>query len=147
MPMAVAEDEPAIGPRVRLGVYSFLLALAVTGVAHLELFPFSGFKLFSELKPMVRESWSLRAVDDHGEEIPIRIGDLPLAYRNTSRLLLTFDDLPADTRDEICDAWATPLRDNGVEVTGVRVYMVVDEVKPDDRPARRTVAYECGGRA
>ncbi|MEQ1786418.1 MAG: hypothetical protein ABL966_05150 [Acidimicrobiales bacterium] len=145
--MEPVDDGATVSARTRALVYAFLLTLAVTGVAHLELFPFSGFKLFSERKPSVRESWALRAVDERGEEIPIRIGDLPLAYRNTSRLLLTFDGLSAPARDEICDAWSTPLREDGVEVTGVRVYRVVDEVKPDDRPARRSVAYECGGRA
>jgi hypothetical protein len=145
--MEVAEDQTAVSPRVRVGVYAFLLVFAVTGFATLEVFPFSGFRLFSELRPSERESWQLRAVDANGVETPIRLGELPVAYRNTTTLLLSFDDLTAGERDEVCDAWATPLRETGADVVGVRVYAVVDEVRPDDRPPRRTLAYECGGRA
>jgi hypothetical protein len=145
--MQVADDGPAVSTRVRVGVYAFLLVFAVTGVATLEVFPFSGFRLFSELRPSERESWQLRAVDPTGGETPIRLGELPVAYRNTTTLLLGFDDLTTGERDEVCDAWTTPLREAGAEVVGVRVYSVVDEVRPDDRPPRRTLAYECGGRA
>ena len=143
--MEVAEDESAVGRRVRWGVYAFLLVFAVTGLGTFEVFPFSGFRLFAELRPAERESWQLRAVDASGAEAPIRLGELPVAYRNTTTLLLTFDDLSAAERDEVCDAWATPLREAGADVVGVRVYSVVDEVKPDHRPPRRTLAYECGG--
>jgi hypothetical protein len=142
----VSEDPPQVSRRVRFGVHAFLFAFAVTGVAHLELFPFSGFRLFAELRPSVRESWQLRAVDAAGAETAIRLSELPVGYRNTTTLLLTFDDLTPAERDEVCDAWATPLRDAGADVVGVRVYAVVDEVRPDDRPPRRTLAYECGGR-
>jgi hypothetical protein len=143
--MEVAEDGPAVSQRTRVGVYAFLLVFAVTGIAHLEMFPFSGFRLFAELRPAERESWQLRAVDSTGAETPIRLGELPIAYRNTTILLLDFDDLTSTERDEVCDAWATPLRESGTDVVGVRVYAVVDEVRPDDRPPRRTLAYACGG--
>lgn len=145
--MEVAEDGPAVGRLTRAAVYAFLLVFAVAGFATLEVFPFSGFRLFSELRPSVRESWQLRAVDAAGDETSIHLGELPVAYRNTTTLLLGFDDLTAGERDEVCDAWAMPLREAGTEVVGVRVYAVVDDVRPDDRPPRRTLAYECGGRA
>lgn len=145
--MEAAEDEPTVTTRVRVGVYAFLLAFAVTGFATLEVFPFSGFRLFAELRPSVRESWQLRAVDATGAETPIRLGELPVGYRNTTTLLLTFDELTPGERDEVCDAWAAPLREAGADVVSVRVYAVVDEVRPDDRPPRRTLAYECGGHA
>ncbi len=132
--------------RTRWSVHAFLLVFALTGVAHLEVVPFSGFKLFSELRPAERESWQLRAVDGDGEETPIRLGDLPAAYQYSSRLLWGFDDLSAGERDEICDAWAAPLRDDGADVALVRIYLVVDEVRPDDVPPRRTLQYECGER-
>ncbi len=146
--MQVAE-RPGVSTRTRVAVYAFLLVFAVTGVATLEVFPFSGFRLFSELRSAERESWALRAVvrtaDGAEEELPIRLLDLPLAYRNTTTLLRSFDDLSAATRDEICRAWVTPLRDDGIDVARVRVYRVVDAVRPDDQPARRTLAYECAG--
>ena len=131
--------------RTRRLVHLFLLVFAVTGVAHLELFPFSGFRLFAEVRGDERVSWQLRAVDPDGHEHSIRLGALPLAYRNTSLLLLEFPSLDEAGRDAICDAWAQPRREAGSAVAVVRVYRVVERVRPGSPPPTRTLAYECGG--
>lgn len=131
--------------RTRRLVHLFLLVFAVTGVAHLELFPFSGFRLFAEVRSDERVSWQLRAVDAAGDEHPIRLGALPLAYRNTSLLLLEFPSLDAAERDAICNGWAQPRREAGEAVAAVRVYRVVEGVRPGSPPPTRTLAYECGG--
>ncbi len=136
--------EPQVTRRTRRGVHAFLIVFALTGVFRLELFPFTGFRLFSEIRTDVRESWQLRAVGPAGDETPIRLAELPLAFRNTTRLLLEFEGLSQAARDAVCDAWAQPRRDSGATVTGVRVYAVVESVRPGgDRPRRR-LAYECG---
>lgn len=145
MPMPVADDGPPVGAWTRRMVHLFLLVFAVTGVAHLELFPFSGFRLFSELRPAERQSWELRAVTEAGDEVAIRLADLPIGYRNSTTLLRTFDDLTPAERDAICEAWAEPLRDRGVAVTLVRVYSLLQGVRPDAPPPVRRLAYECGG--
>ena len=134
-------------PRTRRGVHAFLLVFAITGIAHLELYPFSGFRLFSELRGDERRGWQLRAVDDEGEEVGISLGHLPLGYRQTARLIPGMADMSADERDEICNAWADPLRARGVEVVRVRIYRTVVSVRPDAAPPERTLEYECGGRA
>jgi len=138
------DEGPTVSRRTRWLLHAFLLVFAVTGVWHLELYPFSGFRLFSELRSAERESWRLRAVDGDGGERPVRLADLPIGYRNSTLVLRGFDDLPSDERDDVCDAWAQPLRDQGVEVVGVRVYAVVESLRPDGPPRRRTLAYECG---
>ena len=128
-------------------MHVFLLVFALTGVAHLELYPFSGFRLFSELRGEHRTSYQLRAVDDEGDEVGISLGHLPLGYRQTARLIPGMADLSQAERDEICDAWAGPLRERGVDVVGVRIYRVSGSVRPDAPPPKREIAYECGGRA
>jgi hypothetical protein len=142
--MPPADEGPAVSAWTRRLVHLFLLVFAVTGVATLELFPFSGFRLFSELRQAERQSWELRAVHESGDEIPIRLAELPLGFRNSTTLLRGFDDLTAAERDEICDAWAQPLRDRDVPVVVVRIYSVVQSVRPDAPPRTRTLAYECG---
>ena len=137
--------QPEISPRTRHAVHAFLLVFAITGVAHLELFPFSGFRLFSEVRSEARVTWDLRAVDDAGEELEIDIEQLPLGYRQAPRIIATLDDLPKRERDEICDAWATPLRERGVRVVRVRIYRTAASVRPGSPPAERTLQYECGG--
>lgn len=141
-------DEGSIVSRWTRGcVYAFLLVFAVTGLAHLELFPFSAFRLFSEVRHAERQSWQLRAVDANGIEMQIHLSKLPRGIRHTTDLLGDFDDLSAAARDEICDAWTQPMRDDGAEVSVVRVYNVVIHVRPGGPPPRRSMAYECGGRA
>jgi hypothetical protein len=139
-----ATAEVQVSPRLRRTVHWFLLVFAITGVAHLELWPFTGFRLFSELRTAEREGWRLVAVDDAGEEHPIRLGELPVAYRNTARLVDGFDRRTAAERDAVCDAWAEAVRQEGGEVDHVRIYAVVASVRPDGPPPTRTLAYECG---
>ena len=130
-------------PRTRRAVHWFLLVFAITGVAHLELWPFTGFRLFSELRPRLHESWSLVAVDPDGGEHRIDLLDLPVAYRNTTRLIPGLLDAGADERDDTCRAWAAPLRERGEDVARVRVYAVVDDLHPDGAPTQRRLAFEC----
>lgn len=144
--MQQADEGKMVSRWTRGCVYAFLLVFAVTGFAHLELFPFSGFRLFSEVRPAERHSWQLRAVDGDGIETEIHLSKLPRGIRHTTDLLGDFDDLSAAARDEICDAWTQPLRDDGAEVSVVRVYHVVVHVRPGGPPPRRTLSYECGGR-
>ena len=125
-------------------MHLFLAVLLVGGVAHLEAFPFSAFRLFSELRPSVRQSWELRAVDADGAETPIRLAELPLGFRNSTTLLRDFPHLTTAERDGVCDAWAQPRRDAGHRVAGVRVYEVVDDVRPGGTAPRRRLAYDCG---
>ncbi|MET0901947.1 MAG: hypothetical protein ABWZ52_01785 [Acidimicrobiales bacterium] len=138
---------PDVSPLTRHLVHAFLLVFAVTGIARLELYPFSGFRLFSEVRGENRTSYQLRAVDDEGEEVAISLGHMPLGYRQTAKLVPGLRDLSQEERDEICDAWAQPLRERGVEVVGVRIYRQVASVRPDGPPPERTLLHECGGRA
>jgi hypothetical protein len=124
----------------RRGVYGFLGVFAVIGVVHLEWFwPFTGFRLFSELRPAERASWVITAVDERGDESTVQLSELPIAFRTTTRLLAGFDEMDQDQRDEVCAAWVHE-RDDVVEV---RIYAVVTRLRPDAPPPERTLAYRC----
>jgi hypothetical protein len=142
-----ADPGKPVSARTRHLVHAFLLVFAITGIAHLELYPFSGFRLFSELRGDERKGWQLRAVDADGGEVVFRLGDLPLGYRQAVRLIPEMDDMTQAERDEICNAWAGPLRARGLDVVGVRIYRTVMSVRPDSGPGEQTLRYECGGRA
>jgi len=133
-----------VSRRTRWFVHAFLLVFAVCGLGRLEVFPFSGFRLFSAVRSVERHSWQIRAVDSEGTESAIVLHDLPVAYRNTTTLLRGFDELSSSERDPICAAWVTPRRDEGDDVAFVRIYEVVTTLRPDAPPPRRSVAYECG---
>jgi hypothetical protein len=129
---------------VRSGVHCFLAVFLLGGLLHLELFPFSAFRLFSELRSAERQSWELRAVDRAGAEHPLDLAALPIGYRNSTTLLLDFPGMDQADRDAICDGWAGPARASGDDVVQVRVYEVTTSVRPDGPPPNRRLAYECG---
>ena len=141
--MSRAVEPPAVSAITRRFVHVFLAVFVVCGVGTFEVFPFSGFRLFSELRGEERQSWQLRAVDEDGTEQPIVLADLPLSYRKTSLLLDDFDELRPAERDAICEAWAGPLRASGTVVAAVRAYQVVESVRPDGPPPVRRLAYTC----
>jgi hypothetical protein len=125
-------------------VHVFLAVFVVTGVAHQEVWPFTGFRLFSELRPAVVDTWQVVAVEGGGDEVLVRLSALPVAYRTTARQIDDFANLTADERDDVCDAWVSPLRRDGVDVAKVRVYSKRIDVRPDGQPPARRLVYECG---
>ena len=141
----MAVREPDVSPLTRHLVHAFLLVFAIAGLAHLELLPFSGFRLFSEVRGPVRTTSQLYAVDSDGTEVPIVLDELSLGYRQSWRLIAGMAHMSDAERDEICDAWAHPLRERGVEVTSIRIYKTVDDMRPDGPPSERSLRYECGG--
>lgn len=148
MPSHGSAEPPGFGAQVPAGprraVHWFLLVFAITGVAHLEAWPFTGFRLFSEVRTSLREGWQIVAVDSEGDEHDVHLDDLPVAYRNTSRLIPGLAGRTPAEREEVCDAWAAPLRDDGDDVAGIRVYAVTASVRPDGPPPTLVLTYECG---
>ena len=124
----------------------FLLLFAVCGLAHFELWPLTGFRLFSEVRHADREGFEIVAVDGAGIEHPIDLHDLPASFQGTTREIPGLVKADQRRRDEACDAWAAPERDAGRTVAEVRVYEVVESVRPGGAPAERTLAFRCGRR-
>lgn len=124
-------------------VYGFLALLVLCGLAGIEAWPFSGFKLFSALRDDKRVSWQLVAVDPDGGESTIVLADLPVGFRNTTKLLGEFDDMSPDERDEVCEAWTRPHRERGEVITRVRIYEKTATLGADPPPPERELRWEC----
>jgi hypothetical protein len=137
-------DEAADVPRwTRWFVHALLAVVVVCGLLRLELFPMSAFKLFSGVRHDQHESWQIRAVAGE-EETSIRLGELPVGFRNTSSILNDFDEMVAEERDAVCAAWADPLRADGQRIDVVRIYRVTTSVRPNGPPPTRELRWECG---
>ncbi len=136
--------EPAerVGRGLRLFVVGFLGVFVVCGLASIEVWPLTGWRLYHQLRTEERVDWQLRAVDAGGEESPIVLGELPLGYRNTTRFIGEFPSLTDDERDGVCAAWATPLLETGASVASVRVYRIRTAVV-DGSVTDRRLEYEC----
>jgi hypothetical protein len=134
-------DRPGRG--VRRFVYGFLAVFALCGLFSIELWPLTGWRLYSGVRTEERPSWRIVAVTPDGEE-RVDLGALPLGWHNTDRLLNTFPDLSEGERDEICDAWAQPLRRSGVEVEEVRIEQVTTLLSDPDAEPTAEPRYTCG---
>ena len=144
--------EETVPTWTRWFVRAFLTAFVVCGVAGVELWPLTGWRLFSHLRHDVAVSWQAFAVGPDGSEARVAFRDLPGGYRAFGLLASKFEALPPDRRDATCRAWVEGLRSLDARTRSMRVYMVEQPLTPraGRRPGlgpTRELAFECPGRA
>jgi hypothetical protein len=115
------------GPRVL--VLGLLAALLVCGLAGVEWWPFTAWKLYSQVRTDSRVVWEASTVAADGRETAVDPNGLPLGYRHVELLLARFPGYSSEKREEICDAIAEGARDEGEEVVAVRVYRVDERLR------------------
>ena len=109
--------------RVRAFVAVFLVAFVVCGLAGIEAWPLTGWRLFSQLRTDHQVTWRAAAVAG-GDETPIRFADLPRAYRNFPLVMGTFASLDPDERAAACRAWLRAARRELPAASTVRIYRI-----------------------
>jgi hypothetical protein len=118
----VDRARPPLWARLYVGV--FLSLFIVCGVFAIELWPLTGWRLFSTLRQPHYTGLRATIVDTAGVERPFPLGELPLAYRGTSLLIGRFEEMPVPKQDALCDALAEGARSIGMGVESVRIYRV-----------------------
>jgi hypothetical protein len=113
----------------RLLVLGLLAALLVCGLAGVEWWPFTSWKLYSQVRTDSRVVWEATTVAADGRETVVEPNDLPLGYRHVELLLARFPGYSSEKREDICDAIADGVRDEGEEVVAVRVYRVDERLR------------------
>jgi hypothetical protein len=129
-------------------VWTLLLAVLLCGVTGLEAWPFSAFRLFSQVRTSQTVSYRLAVVDPAGTVRSLPFRALPPGYRG---LNLDLDaataGVPADRR-AMCDAIVAGARQLLPDVLVVRVYAVERDLSR--RVGRRSqvisrLAFSCPG--
>ena len=126
---------------VRAIVVLALTTLLVAGIATIELWPFTGWRLYSNTKGPTSGSYFAYRVDPAGEEHAVDYHDLPYAYARAPYILNKFPRLDASRRDALCSALAQGEREEGRPVAAIRVYWERRRVVPVDGE-RRTKLFE-----
>lgn len=122
---------------------ALVAAVAVCGLAGLEAWPLTGWRLFSERRGPVAVRYEARAADSAGSEAPIPFGSLPHGYSGSNPVLERMAAQAAPQREEVCMAWAGATAAlTGVPVAEVRVYRVADDLR--DRSRQASLAWTCG---
>ena len=123
-----------MGTGVKAFVAVFLTVFVACGLFQVEVWPFSGWALFSHLRTDERRAWLVTGVDADGDERPVPFSAFPAAYRGQQRVLDGFDDLSPAARQGVCRAWAaewarTATADDIGEIDEIRIYAVVDSTR------------------
>ena len=106
-------DQPP--PRwTRWFVAAFLTVFVVSGLAGIEAWPFTGFRLFSHLRHESVTTWHAAVVDGSGNRTRVRFADLPAAYGGASLLMEKFDSISTSQQDAACRSWLRAARASGL---------------------------------
>ena len=132
---------------VRVFVAVFLSAFLVCGLLGLELWPLTGWRLFSQLRTDHQVAWRATAMSADGET-QIRFAELPRAYHNFSLVMRTFSELPRSEQTDACRTWLDAARREQPRVTAVRIYRIDWHLSHrhgprDGPPPRATLLLAC----
>jgi hypothetical protein len=149
----LADEDPGsrddtVPPRLKWFVRAFLAAFIVCGLAGIEAWPLTGFRLFSHLRHEQVVGWERTAVDAQGLERAINFGGLPSGYRSFVLVVTSFRSKPEDERDAMCRAWMEGLRRLDHMAVAMRIYELDQSLGPrsDGRPTsapHRTLLVTC----
>ena len=117
-------------PSVRAFVWGFLALFAACGLAGIEAWPFSGFRLFSNVRTDEVAGWEVTAVDRAGDERPVSMAD-----RSWLHVAAGMERLPEAERLAVCRVWAP-----GADIE-LRVYRTWTPI--DGGSSRRDLRAAC----
>jgi hypothetical protein len=137
--------------RVRVFIAAFLAAFVLCGLFGLELWPLTGWRLFSQLRTDHQIAWHATAVGEDGEK-QILFTDLPRRYRNFPLVMRTFSELTPAEQAAACRAWLDAARREWPGTHTVRLYRIDWYVSHrhgprDGPPPRLTLLLSCDRKA
>ena len=151
------EQRPATSPAdqaprwARWFVGAYLALFVICGVAGLEAWPLTGWRLFADARQARQPGFQAVTVDADGRETPIPFRDLPAGFRGDVQVLKGFAGLPRARQAAVCQAWAREVRARGGEVAELRISATLTDVSDPvgDRgaPPTRTLRFTCRPRS
>jgi hypothetical protein len=99
---AAPPDEAPRSARVFVAVLFVLLL--VPGVVGFDLWPLTGWRLFSLSRDAEQTRWVLQAVDDAGERDVVSLEELPLRYRHAEWPMAELPGASPARREDVCEA-------------------------------------------
>lgn len=122
--------KPSLAPRptapprhVRVFVAAFLAVIVACPLVGINAWPFSSWRLFSNVATNTQSRWEAVAVDASSVEHPYAIAVAPNGYRGFGTVMAQFSHRPTARRNALCEGW---MRGAATEFGGtarlVRIY-------------------------
>lgn len=133
----------------RAWAYLLLVLLVIPGVIGFDVWPLTGWRLFSLSRDATQTDWALDAVAADGTVSAIDLEQLPMAFRNAAWPLADLPGASAERREEVCVALLDGVRGVDPNVAALRLVSEARRMNGvDDEPeitAEREVVHECDG--
>lgn len=120
--MSPASSTDRVPVAARVFAIALLVALAWTGWHAIEKWPFTGWRLYSNMKGPTAGSYFAFRVDGDGGLHRVDYQDMADAFSRAPYLLEKFDRFPDPTREAVCEAIAEGQRREGYDVDAIHVY-------------------------
>ena len=141
-------DTDRVPAAARVFVLLLIGALVYFGWNAIEKWPFTGWRLYSEIKGDTAGSFFAYRRAPDGSVHVIDYGALPDAYSRAPYLLEKFDRRTEEERERVCDSLAHGERAEGREVDAIQIYWeryrvrLVDHERVKDR-IERDLRWTC----
>jgi hypothetical protein len=119
---APSNVEPDAVPRsARWLVGALFVLLLVPGLVGFDLWPLTGWRLFSLARDETQTLWVLEAVDGDGSSRMVDVEELPLRYRHAEWPMADLPDASAARRQAVCEALLGAVVDIEPATTELRI--------------------------
>lgn len=98
------KEDPGPSRLVQAFVGLVLLLLVVPGVADVEAWPMTAWRLFSLSRGERQTEWVVEAVSADGSERTVSLEELPLRYRHAAWPMAEVPEAWPEDREELCQA-------------------------------------------
>ena len=133
----------------RVFVWTLLAMLCIPGVIGFELWPASGWRLFSLSRDDTQTAWVLEAETAESDTQRVSLEQLPVAYRLADWVFAELPDASEARREEVCRSLLEAVRSE--VVGGVTAFQIVRDrqrlERVDGKTRRnhdRDVVHRCG---
>lgn len=118
--MTVDVDDKVSRP-ARVFVSAIIGLIVVFAALDIELWPMTGWRLFSTIRDEAQTGWVAEATDAQGDARIVSFEELPLGYRNSAWVVAELPDASAEQRESVCQAMFDAISEVEPDTVSVRV--------------------------
>jgi hypothetical protein len=113
--------DPGPSTRVKAFIGLVLVLLVGPGLADVEAWPMTAWRLFSLSRGERQTEWVIESVTADGTARPVSLEELPLRYRHAAWPMAELPDAAPQEREDVCQALLSATRDVVPELVELRI--------------------------